>query len=67
MNYDKENIDITQAEIQQKQMERDLMYQNMISEGKKKKEDWNLKMGIYDFPQSFDKDIKQDENDSKTR
>ena len=35
--YFKENLEAIKAEIQRKQMEKDLMYQNMISEGKQKK------------------------------
>lgn len=39
------------------------MYQNMISEGKRKKEDWKLMMGLYDFSQTSDtlKDTEQEE------
>ncbi len=42
--YFKENLEAIKAESQIKQMEKDLMYQNMISEGKRKKEDWKLMM-----------------------
>ena len=45
----KENLVAIKAESQRKQMEKDLMYQNMISEGKQKQEDWKLKMGLYDL------------------
>lgn len=61
--YFKENLEAIKAESQIKQMEKDLMYQNMISEGKRKKEDWKLMMGLYDFSQTSDtlKDTEQEE------
>ena len=37
--YFKDNLESINADSQQKQMEKDLMYQNMISEGKQKQED----------------------------
>ena len=69
MNYYKENIDITQAEIQQRQMEKDLMYQNMITEGKLRQEEWKLKMGLTDSSEIADvlKDAKQEEKNSRIR
>ena len=56
----KENLVAINAESQQKQMEKDLMYQNMISEGKQKQEDWKLKMGLYDLSKTPDilKDVE---------
>ena len=64
--YFKENLEAIKAESQIKQMEKDLMYQNMISEGKRKKEDWKLMMGLYDFSQTSDtlKDTEQEEKKS---
>lgn len=67
--YFKENLEAIKAEIQRKQMEKDLMYQNMISEGKQKKEDWKLKMGLYDLSQTPDilKDVEQGKKSFRTR
>ena len=67
--YFKENLEAIKAESQIKQMEKDLMYQNMISEGKRKKEDWKLMMGLYDFSQTSDtlKDTEQEEKSPRTR
>ena len=67
--YFKENLEAIKAESQIKQMEKDLMYQNMISEGKRKKEDWKLMMGLYDFSQTSDtlKDTEQEEKNPRTR
>ncbi len=67
--YFKENLEAIKAESQIKQMEKDLMYQNMISEGKRKKEDWKLMMGLYDFSQTSDtlKDTEQEEKKPRTR
>lgn len=69
MNYDKENIDIIQGEIQQRQMEKDLMYQNMIAEGKLRQEEWKLKMGLNDSSETADmsKDTEQEEKRSRIR
>ena len=41
----------------------------MISEGKRKKEDWKLMMGLYDFSQTTDilKDVEQEEKSFRTR
>ena len=67
--YFKENLEAIKAESQIKQMKKDLMYQNMISEGKRKKEDWKLMMGLYDFSQTSDtlKDTEQEEKKPRTR
>ena len=61
--YFKETLETIKAESQRKQMKKDLMYQNMISEGKQKQEDWELKMGLYDLFQTPDilKDAEQEE------
>lgn len=69
MNYDKENLDIIQEEIQQRQMEKDLMYQNMIAEGKLRQEEWKSKMGLNDFSETADisKYIEQEEKSSRIR
>lgn len=69
MNYDKENFEIIQGEIQQRQMEKDLMYQNMIAEGKLRQEEWKLKMGLNDFSQTADisKDTEQEEKGPRIR
>lgn len=69
MNYDKENLEIIQGEIQQRQMEKDLMYQNMIAEGKLRQEEWKLKMGLNDFSQTADisKDTEQEEKGPRIR
>ncbi|HIS90255.1 MAG TPA: hypothetical protein IAC20_01165 [Candidatus Faecisoma merdavium] len=65
----KENLVAIKAESQRKQMEKDLMYQDMISEGKQKQEDWKLKMGLYDLSQTTDilKDVEQEEKSFRTR
>ena len=65
----KKNLEAIKAESQRKQMEKDLMYQNMISEGKQKQEDWKLKMGLYDLSQTPDilKDVGQEEKSFRTR
>ena len=65
----KESLDAIQGEIQQRQMEKDLMYQNMIAEGKLRQEEWKLKMGLYDFSQTTDisKDTEQEEKGPRIR
>lgn len=65
----KESLDAIQGEIQQRQMEKDLMYQNMIAEGKLRQEEWKLKMGLNESSETTDilKDVEQEEKKPRIR
>lgn len=67
--YFKETLDAIQGEIQQRQMEKDLMYQNMIAEGKLRQEEWKLKMGLNESSETTDilKDVEQEEKKPRIR